>query len=750
MAKLLRATSLLFLLAPTIYSNSIFDIAEQDLYTLIQEQVYRTIGLKWEPENFEKIRQRQKGRNSAELMTYNKSPCSEDELNMMETQEWLDYFPLNDEYFLKPVFKHNWPHVWTDATPERRQDTCMYIREMVRFMNIGHGGGKQGNPVLTPKTNEFITWLRTNEPMVSGNRFYDFCFDIRTQAAGDNPIGLELSNGIQDPQLKRHALESLDFMNSIIISPYQDSLFTMTMLMAGIGRSLFAGTAKPIIDLKQCAKAAGYEYFGEVSTEIDTYVLNLKQFFDGAYGLLSNSHGERDFSWKPVLDATNSNRSFPYEGRENRWDTTENLNLVGVHFLQSANEWTEYNNITGNYNKFSPIITEMSRWGLVSERDYVEVTGNMYQLFNFNSFKWSWAPKTNDFFGFLCLHQSSFQSYNLAQQMGGPMDTSVSHFGDKALIGPDGIVHNGVNEWRQPYPSQMPHAYYSQQVLYNSSMTEAEQLAVWNAQDFMKNTDDGCVDADGLEPTPFTSLKDIYPFMSKQMKWHTLNMMTSADKMFPTQGCRFPKIKATVLDIEFHKKLGFSEEVATTRAVIFSVHIANMEIVIALCNIIMLITGTNLFFHLFVGIVLIYLVIKTLLKLISYLGFDIVVFGRWIDDRQFYSKNNAQQSMKKMWPLLHVGFTDHQNYAWDLPVGLMRPEGGNYVYHCDILQLSAKEIKDSTLKLSEVPTAQSYLDMGHSRGSREDMQSVVLLGFTMAFFWYMLFNTGNFKPLPIE
>ena len=125
-----------------------------------------------------------------------------------------------------------------------------------------------------------------------------------------------------------------------------------------------------------------------------------------------------------------------------------------------------------------------------------------------------------------------------------------------------------------------------------------------------------------------------------------------------------------------------------------------------------------------------------------------MVFGRWIDDREFYSKNNAQESMKKMWPNLHVGITDHKNYSWDLPVGLMRPEGGNYVYHCDILDMSAKEIKDQTLRVSEIPTAQSYLDMGHSRGSREDMQSVVLLGFTMAFFWYMLFNTGNFKAAP--
>lgn len=465
--------------------------------------------------------------------------------------------------------------------------------------------------------------------------------------------------------------------------------------------------------------------------------------------MLSNPHGERDFSWKPVLDATNANRSFPYEGRENRWDTQENLNLAGVYFLQSANEWTEYDAITGNYRKFSPLITEMSRWGLVSEKDYVEVTGNMYQVFDFFKLKWSWAPKENDFFGFLCLHQSTFQSYNLAQQMGGPMDTSVSHFGDKELIGPDGIVHNGANEWRQPYPSQMPHAYYSQQVLYNSSMTEEEQLAVWNDQEFMKNTDDGCVDAGGLEPAPFTSLKDIYPFMSKQMKWHTLNMMSSAEKMFPTQGCRFPKIKATVLDFKFHEKLGFSQEVATARAVIFSVHITNMEIVINLCNIIMLITGTNLFFLLFVYLVVTVLIIKAFLRLIFYLGFDIVVFGRWIDDREFYSKNNAQESMKKMWPNLHVGITDHKNYSWDLPVGLMRPEGGSYVYHCDILQMSAKEIKDQTLRVSEIPTAQSYLDMGHSRGSREDMQSVVLLGFTMAFFWYMLFNTGNFKATQI-
>merc|ERR1712127_392664 len=171
MAKLLRATNLLFHLAPTIYSASIFDIAEHDLYSLITEQVSRTLGLEWEPENFEKIRNRQKGRNAALLMTFNNEPCNDEHVALMDNQGWLGYWPMNDEYFLKPVFEHNWPHIWTDATPERKKNTCIYIRELNRFMNIGHGGGKQGIEVLTPKTNEFITWIGTHEPMVTGNRF---------------------------------------------------------------------------------------------------------------------------------------------------------------------------------------------------------------------------------------------------------------------------------------------------------------------------------------------------------------------------------------------------------------------------------------------------------------------------------------------------------------------------------------------------------------------------------------------------
>merc|ERR1712167_266393 len=402
---------------------------------------------------------------------------------------------------------------------------------------------------------------------------------------------------------------------------------------------------------------------------------------------------------------------------------------------------------TQEYSKFSAIHTELSRWGFVTEKDYVPLSGYMYKYFDFTQLKWISASKTHDFFGYLCLSQGTTMAHNLARQTGGPLDTSIEHFGDKTLVGPDGVVHGGNNQWRMPFPSQMPHAYYSQSTLYSSSsLTEAEQVAVFNNADFMKNGDDGCIDDTDALPEPFTSIKDFYPFLSKHMKWHILKRLSSTEPMFPTQGCRYEKIREALYDVAFHEKLGFPPDIAKARAVVFSAHLTHLNIVMNLMNIIMLLTGTNWLFKLLVGIMVFYLMWRGFLKALNYIGFDIIIVGRWLDDRQFYSKNNAQETMKKLWPALRVGTTDHHNYAWDLPQTLMRPDGGDYVYHCDILDLSAKQMgNDNTLRVSKVPTAQSYLDMGHARGSREDMQSVVLLAFILAFYWYMLFNTGNFK-----
>ena len=122
------------------------------------------------------------------------------------------------------------------------------------------------------------------------------------------------------------------------------------------------------------------------------------------------------------------------------------------------------------------------------------------------------------------------------------------------------------------------------------------------------------------------------------------------------------------------------------------------------------------------------------------IGFDIVKLGKILDDREFYSKNNAGQTMNAFWPSAHPGKTNHEDYAWDMPEVLQRPQGGEYVYHTDIFLMSANDMVNKPVRTAPFPTAQSYLDMGHAKGSREDIQSLVALCFIVIIYAYREFQ----------
>merc|ERR1719508_606652 len=104
------------------------------------------------------------------------------------------------------------------------------------------------------------------------------------------------------------------------------------------------------------------------------------------------------------------------------------------------------------------------------------------------------------------------------------------------------------------------------------------------------------------------------------MKWYILKRLSSTELMFPTQGCRYEKIRETLFDVKFHEKLGFSPDVAKTRAVVFSAHLTHLNIVMNLMNIIMLLTGTNWLFKLLVAVFVFYLMWKGFLKALNYVG----------------------------------------------------------------------------------------------------------------------------------
>ena len=128
------------------------------------------------------------------------------------------------------------------------------------------------------------------------------------------------------------------------------------------------------------------------------------------------------------------------------------------------------------------------------------------------------------------------------------------------------------------------------------------------------------------------------------------------------------------------------------------------------------------------------------IKFCLMIGFDIVKLGKMLDDREFYAKNNAGETMNAIWPSAHPGKTNHEDYAWDMPEVLQRPQGGEYVYHTDIFLMSANDMVNKPVRTAPFPTAQSYLDMGHAKGSREDIQSLVALCFIVIIYAYREFQ----------
>ena len=276
-------------------------------------------------------------------------------------------------------------------------------------------------------------------------------------------------------------------------------------------------------------------------------------------------------------------------------------------------------------------------------------------------------------------------------------------------------------------------------------MSESEQLEIINSMVFMDP--EQCKDETNPlyeAPGNLTSIQDFYPFLCKQMKWYGLSAIIGADSKIASQGCRYKLMQTELKKIDYHKALGYTDETAKLRAVLFGLHLHNMDIVVSLTNTVFLITASNIFFVLLVCVLLIYIFIKLILKLINYCGFDMVKLGRMIDDRQYYETNQAKATMKKFWINTDVGSTDHDNYELDLPQKLMRPQGGHFIHTCQILQASAKSMQTS-VRLSEQRTAPPYMSMNKARGSSEDYQSIGIICGLVGVYWYILFSTGNFK-----
>lgn len=746
----LSASAIIFFLNIGINEAFTFggnDYSEYDIYEIAEETLYRQLGLNYETDQLKSTKARLADQRSTEVtLEFDDSEC---ELDF----PYLDHFPWNDKNFLKPIFTYNWEHTMgSEATPERRQKTCKFLRGGLKFLNAGYGAQDNeinGKP-MTPKANDFVHWLRMSEPIETGNHFYDSCLQLRSQAASDPPITIvdELAKTLENPMLKQHALETTNYVSTIFVVPFMEVFLGGVMIQAGIGRALSVALNKPVVDLKQCAKASSYPNYSEVSVEIDQLIVNCLTYFNAAWGLLTPDVGARDFNWMPITENTNQNIPFPHPDRALAWDSPDMLERPGMFYLYATNEWVHFDNVTDKYVQMSPVVNEISRWGLNSEKDYINITGDydFYKYYVFDKLAWRTSDYFNDMYGWLLLSNALSQSWYLAIQTGGPIDTSVPHFGDRTMIGLEGKIHGGSNEWRPTYPSQMPHAYYSQQIAWNdTTMSEPEQLEIINSMVFMDP--EQCKDETNPlyeAPGNLTSIQDFYPFLCKQMKWYGLSAIIGADSKIASQGCRYKLMQTELKKIDYHKALGYTDETAKLRAVLFGLHLHNMDIVVSLTNTVFLITASNIFFVLLVCVLLIYIFIKLILKLINYCGFDMVKLGRMIDDRQYYETNQAKATMKKFWANTNVGSTDHDNYELDLPQKLMRPEGGHFIHTCKILQASAKSMQ-TNVRLSEERTAPPYMSMNKARGSSEDYQSIGIICGLVGVYWYILFSTGNFK-----
>lgn len=209
----LSASAIIFFLNTGINEAFTFggnDYSEYDIYEIAEETLYRQLGLNYETDELKSTKARLADQRSTEVtLEFDDSECD------LEFP-YLDHFPWNDKNFLKPIFTYNWEHTMgSEATPERRQKTCKFLRGGLKFLNAGYGAQDNeinGKP-MTPKANDFVHWLRMSEPIETGNHFYDSCLQLRSQAASDPPITIvdELAKTLENPMLKQHALETTNY-----------------------------------------------------------------------------------------------------------------------------------------------------------------------------------------------------------------------------------------------------------------------------------------------------------------------------------------------------------------------------------------------------------------------------------------------------------------------------------------------------------------------------------------------------------
>merc|ERR1712159_34717 len=162
-------------------------------------------------------------------------------------------------------------------------------------------------------------------------------------------------------------------------------------------------------------------------------------------------------------------------------------------------------------------------------------------------------------------------------------------------------------------------------------MSEEQQLEVINSMEFMST--EVCKDEENElyeAPANLTSMMDFYPFLCKQMKWYGFSSIRGADPKIKAMGCRYKLMEEQLKTAEFHQKLGYTEETAKLRSILYGMNMYNMQIVINLTNTIFLITASNFIFVGFILILLVWFFIKTFIKLIYYCGFDLVKLGKMI------------------------------------------------------------------------------------------------------------------------
>ena len=212
----LKLSSLLLLLkysTTSAFTLGGHEYSETDFFQIMKETAYRELGIPYESEDVTAAKERLKRttRSTPAKLVFDESECD-------ENFPYLDYFPWNNKNFLKPLFQYNWNHTMGEgASPERRQKTCKFLRGGLTFLNAGWNAQENAvnGRILTPKTNQFLHWLKLADPLVTGNPFYDSCMTVRSQAKSDPPIGVfdALGKTLKDENLRQHAFETTNYAN---------------------------------------------------------------------------------------------------------------------------------------------------------------------------------------------------------------------------------------------------------------------------------------------------------------------------------------------------------------------------------------------------------------------------------------------------------------------------------------------------------------------------------------------------------